>query len=59
MTKTTGATGVERVHLHARRVALGATVLAVVIYLLACTIADLLVVDRLSLDPPNDPSARG
>ena len=34
--------------LHARRVALGATALALVVYLLACTIADLMVVDRLN-----------
>jgi two-component system sensor histidine kinase CiaH len=34
--------------MHARRVALGATVLALVVYLLACTIADLMVVDRLN-----------
>jgi signal transduction histidine kinase len=45
MTKTSPSTGV---HLHARRVALVATVLALVVYLLACTIADLLVVDRLN-----------
>ena len=36
------------VRLHARRVALGATVLALVFYLLACTIADLMVVDHLN-----------
>ena len=37
-----------RVRLHARRVALGATLLALVVYLLACTVADLMVVDRLN-----------
>ena len=37
-----------RVRLHARRVALGATVLALVAYLLACTVADLMVIDRLN-----------
>jgi signal transduction histidine kinase len=37
-----------RVRLHARRVALGATVLALVVYLLACTIADVMVVGRLN-----------
>lgn len=37
-----------RVRLHARRVALGATVLALVIYLLACAIADFMVVERLN-----------
>jgi len=36
------------VRLHVRRVALGATVLALVVYLLACTIVDLMVVDRLN-----------
>ncbi|MGB9112500.1 MAG: HAMP domain-containing sensor histidine kinase [Acidimicrobiales bacterium] len=36
-----------RVRLHARRVALSATVLALVVYLLACTVADLVVVDHL------------
>ena len=36
------------VRLHARRVALGATVVALAVYLLACTIADLMVVDRLN-----------
>lgn len=48
MTKTTASAGSERVHLHARRVALGATVLALVLYLLACTIADLVVSDHLN-----------
>ena len=45
-----GDTAVSKgpVRLHARRVALGATVLALVVYLLACTIADLMVVDRLN-----------
>lgn len=36
-----------RVRLHARRVALGATLLALVVYLLACSVADLVVVDHL------------
>jgi signal transduction histidine kinase len=35
------------VRLHARRVALGATVFALVIYLVACAVADLLVADHL------------
>jgi signal transduction histidine kinase len=34
------------VRLHARRVALGATLFALVIYVVACLVADLLVVDR-------------
>jgi signal transduction histidine kinase len=44
------ATAVSRggVRLHARRVALGATVIALVICLLACAIADFMVVDRLN-----------
>jgi signal transduction histidine kinase len=35
------------VRVHARRVALGATVLALIIYLLACMVANVLVVNRL------------
>jgi len=48
MTTATASAGVARVRREARRVALGATLLALAVYLLACTLADLLVVDHLN-----------
>jgi signal transduction histidine kinase len=41
------ASNASPVRVHARRVALGATALALIIYLVACMVANVLVVDRL------------